>query len=74
MGESIARLRPLPGVRAATDLAGLLFRQGRFAEAVDVLPDVAAQREGEQRFWTGWEERKKAAAGGDEGRSEESSF
>ncbi|MFJ9446270.1 hypothetical protein ACIRRH_31085 [Kitasatospora sp. NPDC101235] len=74
MGESIARLRPLPGMRAATDLAGLLFRQARFAGAIDVLPDVAAQREEERRFWTDWEESKKAAAGGDEGRSEESSF
>ncbi|MFV5998416.1 hypothetical protein ACNPQM_40200, partial [Streptomyces sp. NPDC056231] len=43
--EAIARLRPLPGKRAATDLAELLIRQGRFTEAIAVIPDVAAQRE-----------------------------
>ncbi|MFJ7281012.1 hypothetical protein [Kitasatospora sp. NPDC098663] len=50
--EAIARLRPLPGMRAATELAGLLIRQGRFVEAIAVVPDVAAQREEERRRWT----------------------
>ncbi|MEU9401248.1 hypothetical protein [Streptomyces sp. NPDC048242] len=51
--RAIARLRPLPGRRAATDLAELLIRQTRFAEAVAVIPGVAAQREEERHFWTG---------------------
>ncbi|MFB7330994.1 hypothetical protein ACFC00_05045 [Streptomyces adustus] len=42
--EAIALLRRLPGTRAATDLAELLISQDRFAEAVAVIPDVAAQR------------------------------
>ncbi|MGX1546111.1 tetratricopeptide repeat protein [Streptomyces adustus] len=43
--EAIALLRQLPGTRAATDVAELLISQDRFAEAVAVIPDVAAQRE-----------------------------
>jgi tetratricopeptide (TPR) repeat protein len=43
--EAIALLHQLPGKRAATDLAELLIRQGRFTEAIGVIPDVAAQRE-----------------------------
>jgi hypothetical protein len=64
--QAIARLRPLPGKQAATDLAELLIRQTRFAEAVAVIPDVAAQRE-ERRFWTGRAEQKEMAPsdGGD---------
>ena len=50
--QAIARLRPLPGKQAATDLAELLIRQTRFAEAIAVIPDVAAQRKEERRFWT----------------------
>ncbi|MEU6245798.1 tetratricopeptide repeat protein [Streptomyces sp. NPDC047024] len=50
--QAIARLRPVPGKRAATDLAELLIRQTCFAEAVAVIPGVAAQREEERRFWT----------------------
>ncbi|ARP73819.1 hypothetical protein LK07_33220 [Streptomyces pluripotens] len=50
--EAIARLRPLPGKRAATDLAELLVWQHRFSEAIAVIPDVAAQREEERRFGT----------------------
>lgn len=50
--QAIARLRRLPGKRAATDLAELLIGQKRFAEAVAAIPDVAAQREEERRFWT----------------------
>ncbi len=52
VAEAIARLRPLPGKRAATDLAKLLIRQHRYAEAIAVIPDVAAQRDEERRFWT----------------------
>ncbi|MGW0877187.1 tetratricopeptide repeat protein [Streptomyces sp. NPDC002740] len=48
--QAIARLRRLPGKRAATDLAELLIGQTRFAEAVAVIPDLAAQREEERRF------------------------
>jgi hypothetical protein len=59
--QAIARLRPLPGKRAATDLAELLIRQTRFAEAVAVIPDVAAQREEERRFWTDRTEQKEMA-------------
>ncbi|MFJ3221396.1 hypothetical protein ACIPLC_36435 [Kitasatospora sp. NPDC086801] len=59
--EAMARLRPLPGKRAATELAELLVRQDRFAEAIAVIPSVAAQREEERRFWTDWEERKRNA-------------
>ncbi|MFD4977342.1 hypothetical protein [Streptomyces sp. NPDC058424] len=59
--EAIARLRPLPGKRAATDLAELLIRQGRFTEAIAVIPDVAAQREEKRRFWTDRTERQEAA-------------
>ncbi|MFF2751372.1 hypothetical protein ACFVVA_38285 [Kitasatospora sp. NPDC058048] len=66
--EAIARVRPLSGTRAATELAGLLVRQGRFAEAIAVIPDAAAQREEQRCFWMRWEERDKAAADGD-GRS-----
>ncbi|MFF7236798.1 hypothetical protein [Streptomyces collinus] len=64
--EAIARLRPLPGKRAATDLAELLIRQGRFTEAIAVIPDVAAQREEERCFWTdraGWQEAAPSDAG-----------
>ncbi|MFE4517905.1 hypothetical protein ACFRMQ_27375 [Kitasatospora sp. NPDC056783] len=50
--EAMARLRPLPGKRAATDLAELLIRQGRFTEAIAAIPDVAAQQAEERRFWT----------------------
>jgi tetratricopeptide (TPR) repeat protein len=65
--QAIARLRPLPGKRAATDLAELLIRQTRFAEAVAVIPDVAAQREEERHFWTDRTEQKEMAPsdGGD---------
>ncbi|MFF7602478.1 tetratricopeptide repeat protein [Streptomyces mirabilis] len=59
--QAIARLRPLPGKRAATDLAALLIRQTRFTEAVAVIPDVAAQREEERRFWTDRTEQKEMA-------------
>ncbi|MER5596094.1 hypothetical protein [Streptomyces sp. NPDC002265] len=54
--EAIALLRPLPGRSAANDLAELLIRQNRLAEAVAVIPDVAAQRR-EQEM-----ERKRAAS------------
>jgi hypothetical protein len=43
--EAIDLVRPLPGTRAATDLAELLIRQDRFTEALSVIPDVATQRE-----------------------------
>jgi tetratricopeptide (TPR) repeat protein len=59
--QAIARLRPLPGKRPATDLAELLIQQTRFAEAVAVIPDVAAQREEERRFWTDRTEQKEMA-------------
>ncbi|MFE3498856.1 hypothetical protein [Kitasatospora sp. NPDC059160] len=53
LDEAIARLRPLlPGKGAARDLAGLLVRQGRYAEALAVVPGVAAQREEARNFWT----------------------
>ncbi|MET8586247.1 hypothetical protein ABZX39_36075 [Streptomyces collinus] len=48
--QAMARLRLLSGKRAATVLAELLIRQTRFAEAVAVIPDVAAQREEQRRF------------------------
>ncbi|MFE1896953.1 hypothetical protein [Streptomyces yangpuensis] len=38
-------------VTAATDLAILLIRQNRAAEAIAVIPSVAAQREDAQRRW-----------------------
>ncbi|MFJ2729096.1 hypothetical protein [Streptomyces collinus] len=44
--EAIACLRRLPGNRAANDLAELLVRHGRFTEALAVIPEVAAQRDG----------------------------
>jgi hypothetical protein len=59
--QAIARLRPLPGKRAATDLAELLIQRTRFAEAVAVIPDVAAQREEERHFWTDRTEQKEMA-------------
>lgn len=43
--EAIALLRSVPGKRAATDLAELLIRQDRFAEAIAAIPDVTGQRE-----------------------------
>ncbi|MEV6190575.1 hypothetical protein [Streptomyces albidoflavus] len=46
--EAITLLRSLPGKRAATDLAELLIRQGRFTEAITAIPDVATQREEER--------------------------
>ncbi|MFJ7967244.1 hypothetical protein [Streptomyces sp. NPDC096324] len=52
--QAIARLRRLSGKQAATDLAELLIGQTRFAEAVAVIPDVAAQREEERRLRTDW--------------------
>ncbi|MFD7447460.1 hypothetical protein [Kitasatospora sp. NPDC059827] len=53
LDEAIARLRPLlPGRGAARDLAGLLVRQGRDAEALAAVPGVAAQREEARNFWT----------------------
>ncbi|MFJ3659630.1 hypothetical protein ACIPPM_04085 [Streptomyces sp. NPDC090119] len=36
--QAVAHLRPLPGRRAAIDLAELLIRQNRFTEAVAVIP------------------------------------
>ncbi|MEV6393415.1 hypothetical protein AB0M39_01265 [Streptomyces sp. NPDC051907] len=39
------------GGRHATDLAGLLIRQNRPAEAIAAIPSVAAQREEEVRRW-----------------------
>ncbi|MGW2826697.1 tetratricopeptide repeat protein [Streptomyces sp. NPDC001443] len=61
--EAIALLRQLPGTRAATDLAELLIRQNRFAEAVAVIPDVAAQREEEEKEMAA--SRSKGGWGGD---------
>ncbi|MFB7381997.1 tetratricopeptide repeat protein [Kitasatospora purpeofusca] len=49
--EAVAHLRALPGRRAWTVLVDLLVRQGRFAEAIAAVPDVAAQQEEERRFW-----------------------
>ncbi|WP_406260197.1 hypothetical protein OH779_02205 [Actinacidiphila glaucinigra] len=48
--EAVARLRRCPGRRAATDLARLLVRQGRCAEAVAVIPDVSTQRAEKRRL------------------------
>jgi tetratricopeptide (TPR) repeat protein len=50
--EAMARLRPMPGGRATNDLAGLLIRQGRFKEAIDLIPEVAAQRADPQWRWS----------------------
>ncbi|MEU1623319.1 hypothetical protein ABZ479_39260 [Streptomyces sp. NPDC005722] len=47
--EAIALLRQCSGRWAATDLAHLLVGQGRCAEALAVIPDVAAQRAEERR-------------------------
>ncbi|MER7848376.1 hypothetical protein ABTZ03_31070 [Kitasatospora sp. NPDC096077] len=63
LDDAIARLRPLPGIRAATDLAGLLVRQGKYAEALSVIPDVAARREEERRFWTDRVQKTEPAGG-----------
>ncbi|SDT83358.1 hypothetical protein SAMN05216371_8179 [Streptomyces sp. TLI_053] len=49
--EAIARLRPLlPARAAAIDLAVLLVGQGRYVEAIAVIPGVAAQRQEQERF------------------------
>ncbi|OKI29193.1 tetratricopeptide repeat protein [Streptomyces sp. CB03911] len=66
--EAVARLLPLPGRRAANDLAELLMRQGRFTEAITVIPDTAAQREEERGFRTPRTEQQEAAPS-DTGRS-----
>ncbi|WP_285541679.1 hypothetical protein [Streptomyces lavendulae] len=47
--EAIKLLRSHAGLAAATDLAVLLMRQNRAAEAIAVIPSVAAQREDAQR-------------------------
>ncbi|MFE2581789.1 hypothetical protein [Streptomyces sp. NPDC059378] len=52
--EAIALLRPLPGRSAANDLAELLIRQNRLAEAVAAIPDVAAQRREEEMERAAW--------------------
>ncbi|ROR35596.1 hypothetical protein EDD39_7257 [Kitasatospora cineracea] len=61
VAEADALLRGMPGKRAGTQLAELLIRQGRFAEAIAAIPDVAAQREEEKRRRAKWRE---AAASG----------
>ncbi|MFI8183334.1 hypothetical protein ACIF70_22845 [Actinacidiphila glaucinigra] len=48
--EAVARLRQCPGSQAATELARLLVRQGRCAEAVAVIPDVTTQRAENRRL------------------------
>ncbi|MFB7289317.1 hypothetical protein [Actinacidiphila glaucinigra] len=48
--EAVALLRRCPGSQAATDLARLLVRQGRCAEAVAVIPDVSTQRAENRRL------------------------
>ncbi|WP_159401267.1 tetratricopeptide repeat protein, partial [Streptomyces sp. NRRL B-24484] len=45
--EAVAHLRRCPGRSAAVELAQLLIRQGRCAEAIAAVPDLAAQREEE---------------------------
>ncbi|GLX37600.1 hypothetical protein Sros01_36730 [Streptomyces roseochromogenus] len=47
--EAIKLLRSHAGLAAATDLAVLLIRQNRAAEAIAVIPSVAAQRVDAQR-------------------------
>lgn len=50
--EAVAQLRGCSGRSAATGLAHLLVRQGGSAEALAVIPGVAAQREEQRRLWT----------------------
>ncbi|MGW7140285.1 tetratricopeptide repeat protein [Streptomyces xanthophaeus] len=52
--EAIELLRSHAGLGAATDLAELLIRQNRAAEAIAAIPSVAAQREDAQRWWGTW--------------------
>ncbi|WP_406447198.1 hypothetical protein OG782_00475 [Streptomyces sp. NBC_00876] len=52
--EVIELLRSHAGPSAAADLAELLIRQNRAAEAVVAIPGVAAQREDAQRRWGTW--------------------
>ncbi|WP_162871783.1 hypothetical protein [Kitasatospora cineracea] len=64
VAEADALLRGMPGKRAGTQLAELLIRQGRFAEAIAAIPDVAAQREEEKRRWAKWREAAASGAAG----------
>ncbi|MET9607281.1 hypothetical protein ABZZ17_19725 [Streptomyces sp. NPDC006512] len=54
LDEAIELLRPHAGLSAATDLAKMLIRQNRSAEAIAAIPSVAAQREDAQRRWGTW--------------------
>ncbi|MER7582212.1 hypothetical protein [Kitasatospora sp. NPDC097691] len=59
--EAVALLRASTEHGAPHDLAHLLIRLGRPAEAVDGYPSLAAQREAEDRRWNRW--REEPAAG-----------
>ncbi|MGW4697431.1 tetratricopeptide repeat protein [Kitasatospora cineracea] len=64
VAEADALLRGMPGKRAGTQLAELLIRQGRFAEAIAAIPGVAAQREEEERRRAKWREAAASGAAG----------
>lgn len=64
VAEADALLRAIPGKRAGTQLAELLIRQGRFAEAIAAIPGVAAQREEDERQRAKWREAASSGAAG----------
>ncbi|MEU3657283.1 hypothetical protein AB0E67_31730 [Streptomyces sp. NPDC032161] len=71
--EAIDLLRSYAERSIATDLAELLIRQNRPAEAIAAIPGVAAQRREEQRRWGTWSSKDDGAGCTDEWSSEEAS-
>lgn len=66
--EAIALLRSRTGLTAsaaaAADLAELLIRQNRAAEAIAAIPGVAAQREAAGRRWGMWKDTESGSTDG----------